>query len=196
MIRLILVRHGETEANRKHFLQGQSNGKLNETGKQQAKDLAFQLKDMKIDQILSSDMVRAIDTAAAIAEFHQIAVEEKIILREWNCGILDGLPAEALHKALVESELPLADFRPEEGETLREVRKRAAVFLEEIERDFQGMTVLVCSHGDFLRMLASNLQDISFEDANDIRFKNASYSIFEKGDQRWKTVSLNNSANT
>jgi len=193
---LILVRHGQTEANLNHFLQGQSDGALNDTGKQQAKKLAVNLKDMKIDRILSSDMRRARNTAAAIAGFHELAVEENKILREWNCGKLDGLPAEELHKALADSDLPLADFRPEDGETLREVRERAAAFLEEIEKDFEGLTVLVCSHGDFLRMLTSILQDIKFEEANNIRLKNASYSVFEKEGRHWKTVSLNNTADS
>ena len=160
------------------FSSGSSDGALNETGKQQAKNLAVHLKDMRIDRILSSDMRRARNTAAAIAVFHGLTVEENKILREWNCGKLDGLPAEELHKALKNSDLPLADFRPEEGETLREVRGRAAAFLEEIERDFDSLTVLVCSHGDFLRMLTSILQDIKFEEANNIRLKNASTQHF------------------
>jgi len=192
MTQLILVRHGETESNRKHILQGQSDGMLNNSGKQQAKELAIRLQDMKIDRVLSSDMRRAVDTAAPIAKHHGIPVEEKLILREWNCGKLDGFPAEALHKALAESDLPLVDFRPEDGETLREVRKRAATFLEEIERDCQEMTVLVCSHGDFLRMLASNLLKISVEEANDIRFKNATFSVFEKKGGSWNLKSFNN----
>jgi len=192
MTRLILVRHGQTEANLNHFLQGQSDGALTKTGKQQAEILAYHLNNMEIDRILSSDMRRAKNTAAARAKHHGSVVEVKPIIREWNCGKLDGLPAEELFRALAKSKQPLPDFRPEEGETLREVQKRALKFLHEIENDFTELDVLVCSHGDFLRMLISVLTHISIEEANDLYLNNASYSIFERGDQQWNTIAINN----
>jgi len=192
MTRLILVRHGQTEANLNCFLQGQSDGDLTKIGKQQAENLAQYLKRMKFDRILSSDLKRAKDTASAIAKYHNITVEVKPIIREWNCGKLDGLPAEELFKALEKSEQLLPDFRPEEGETLKEVQKRALKFLHEIENDFGGMNVVVCSHGDFLRMLISVLTHKSIKEANDIHLGNTSYSIFERRDQQWNIIAVNN----
>ncbi len=165
---------------------------MNKTGKQQAEILALHLNNMEIDHILSSDMRRAKNTAAAIAKHHGIAVEVKPLIREWNCGKLDGLPAEELFRALAKSKQPLPDFRPEEGETLREVQKRALKFLHEIEDDFAGLNVMVCSHGDFLRMLISVLTHTSIEEANNIHLKNTSYSIFERRDQQWNTIAINN----
>ena len=167
MIRLILVRHGQTKANLNHFLQGQSDGALTKIGIQQAENLAHHLQGIKIDRILSSDMRRAKNTADAIAKYHGLPVEVKPIIREWNCGKLDGLPAEELFKALAKSEQALPDFRPEEGETLREVQKRAMKFLQEIENDFTDLNVVVCSHGDFLRMLISVLTKKSIQEANE-----------------------------
>jgi alpha-ribazole phosphatase len=192
MIRLILVRHGQTKANLNHFLQGQSDGAMTNIGKQQAEDLAHHLQGTKIDRILSSDMKRAKNTAAAIAILHGVAVEVKPIIREWNCGKLDGLPAEELFRALEKSEQPLPDFRPEEGETLREVQKRALKFLHKIEDDSADLNVVVCSHGDFLRMLISVITHISIEEANGIHLNNTSYSIFERGDKQWNTIAINN----
>lgn len=194
MIRLILVRHGQTKANLNHFLQGQSDGALTKIGIQQAENLAHHLQGIKIDRILSSDMRRAKNTADAIAKYHGIPVEVKRIIREWNCGKLDGLPAEELFKALAKSEQPLPDFRPEEGETLREVQKRAMKFLQEIENDFTDLNVVVCSHGDFLRMLISVLTQKSIQEANGIHLNNSSYSIFERGNMRWNTILINNDA--
>jgi len=194
MIRLILVRHGQTKANLNHFLQGQSDGALTKIGIQQAENLAHHLQGIKIDRILSSDMRRAKNTAEAIAKYHGLPVEVKRITREWNCGKLDGLPAEELFKALAKSEQPPPDFRPEEGETLREVQKRAMKFLQEIENDFADLNVVVCSHGDFLRMLISVLTQKSIQEANGIHLNNSSYSIFERGNMRWDTISINNDA--
>jgi broad specificity phosphatase PhoE len=83
-------------------------------------------------------------------------------------------------------------FRPQGGETFAEVRKRAATFLEMVEEEYQGESVLVCAHGDFLRMLISVLTRISIQDASTIFLNNASYSIFEYENNKWHTVSVNN----
>ena len=194
MTKLILVRHGQTESNLKHILQGQSDGALTELGQQQAEVLANQMKDMPIDRIFSSDYKRASHTAEAIARSHGITVEEKPILREWNCGKLDGLPAEELYRARAKSNKPLPDFRPKGGETLREVQKRALKFLQDIENNYKNLNIVVCSHGDFLRMLISVIKKISIEEANDIHLDNVSYSLFEYADGHWETVFINHSA--
>jgi len=90
-MKLILVRHGETEENKKGILQGHLPGKLTELGRDQAKKLALRLKDEKIDAIFSSDLARASDTTREIAKYHPnvplFFVEE---LREKNQGSLTG----------------------------------------------------------------------------------------------------------
>jgi broad specificity phosphatase PhoE len=191
MLRLILVRHGQTDANLNRLLQGQSDGVLNATGLQQAEALAKHQKDFPIDQIISSPLRRAQDTAAAIARYHHLDVKTTILIREWNCGLLDGLPAEIFRKKLQESAGPLSLFRPEGGETLLEVRQRAADFLSDLIANYQDQTVLVCTHGDFMRALMSLLQQIEIEQASGIYFENASYSILESENGRWNLVAFN-----
>ena len=192
-ITLILVRHGETDANRRFLLQGQSDGPLNETGKAQVQALGIALKNMEITVALSSDLQRARDTALAISAHHAgLEVKQMVVLRECSVGVLDGHPAAEYHQALADSNLPLAEFRPQGGETFAEVRKRAATFLEMVEEEYQGESVLVCAHGDFLRMLISVITRISIQDASTIFLNNASYSIFEYQNKKWHTVSVNN----
>ena len=58
-IELILSRHGETEENKLHIMQGQLPGHLSELGKQQAKALAETLDKEKLDVIVCSDLARA-----------------------------------------------------------------------------------------------------------------------------------------
>jgi broad specificity phosphatase PhoE len=191
--KLILVRHGETDSNRKFLLQGHSDGALNETGKAQVQKLGISLKNMEITIALSSDMQRARDTAREISAHHAgLEVKEMVILRECSVGVLDGHPAKEYHQALTDSNVPLAEFRPEGGETLGEVRKRAETFLDMVERDFKGESILVCAHGDFLRMLISVITQISIQKANGIFLNNASYSIFKYENKKWHTVSINN----
>ncbi len=191
MLRLVLVRHGQTDANLNRVLQGQSDGELNGTGRQQAGELGRHLKDFRIDQIITSPMRRAQDTAVAIAQYHQLPAKIAPLIVEWNCGVLDGVPAEIFRKKLHESGVALSSFRPEGGETLSEVRQRASKFLDDVAANYQGQTVLVCSHGDFLRTLISLVLQKSIEEISSIHFDNASYSILEFEDGHWNLVALN-----
>jgi len=191
MTELILVRHGQTLSNLRLYLQGQSDGELTEVGRQQARAVAAVLKDMPVDAVISSPLIRAKDTAAEIARYHHLPVTINPLVREWHCGLLDGQPAQALFDARDQAGLPLSDFRPEGGETLREVQCRAKEFLAEIEEKYSGQSVVVCSHGDFLRMLISLLRSISIEEANGIHLENAAYSRFIKKDAGWVNQGMN-----
>jgi probable phosphoglycerate mutase len=191
MLRLILVRHGQTDANLNRFLQGQSDGLLNATGQQQAEALGLHLKVFSLDEIISSPLSRAQETAAAIARHHQIEVQTSVLLREWNCGLLDGVPADVFRKKLQEFNGPLSSFRPEDGETLLEVQQRASEFLADLTAQYQDQTVLVCSHGDFMRALMSLLHQITIEQASEIFFENASYTILELRNGRWNLIEFN-----
>jgi len=191
MTELILVRHGQTLSNLRLYLQGQSDGELTEVGRQQARAVAAVLKDMPVDAVISSPLIRAKDTAAEIARYHHLPVTINPLVREWHCGVLDGQPAQALFDARDQAGLPLADFRPEGGETLHEVQGRAKEFLSEIEEKYSCQSVVVCSHGDFLRMLISLLRSISIEEANGIHLENAAYSRFIKKDAGWVNQGMN-----
>jgi broad specificity phosphatase PhoE len=191
MLRLVLVRHGQTDANLNHVLQGQSDGELNATGRKQAEELGKHLKDFRVDQIIASPMRRAQDTAAAVASHHGLTVKTSPLIVEWNCGVLDGVSAEVFRKKLQESNAPLSSFRPEGGETLLEVQQRAAAFLSDLIAHYQDQTVLVCSHGDFMRALMSLLLQISVEEASGIYFDNASYSILEFENGNLNPVAIN-----
>ena len=67
MSRLIVWRHGNTDWNASHRVQGQTDVPLNAVGRQQAVDSAELLVKMRPDVIVSSDLHRAADTAAALA---------------------------------------------------------------------------------------------------------------------------------
>ncbi|GMG59077.1 unnamed protein product [Ambrosiozyma monospora] len=65
-VRVFLVRHGRTEWNIKKILQGHQDISLNETGQQQAEKVAERLADFKFDQIVSSDLIRCLETMQPI----------------------------------------------------------------------------------------------------------------------------------
>ena len=85
---LWLVRHGETEFNRTRRVQGKSDVPLNETGVRQAEVLAGRLKSLSFDEIHSSDLSRAYQTAKVC--FPEANVKKDKRLREINLGIFEG----------------------------------------------------------------------------------------------------------
>ncbi len=196
MVRLILVRHGQTDANLYRLIQGQSDGPLNATGREQAEALGRHLQGIHMDHIIASPLRRAYDTACAIARHHQLGVARSPSIVEWNCGALDGLPADEFKEVMRVSGLPLSQFRPMGGETLAEVRQRAGIFINEVLAQYDQRTVLICSHGDFMRTLVSLMRGITIEDAARIHFDNASYSIADHTDEKWEITALNQPATT
>lgn len=188
---MFLVRHAETDSNLKRFLQGASNGRLNATGLVQVDQLARHLKDIALDRVYSSDLQRAIDTAEPIARAHGLPVEVDSRLREWDVGDLDGQPAAIYLQMIKDTGKPLSQFVPPGGEMLREVRKRADSFIEKLVATHRGEAVLVCSHGDCMRMLTGSMLQIDIDAATAFHFNNASYSVFELTDDRWKVIALN-----
>ncbi len=196
MLRLILVRHGQTDANLNRLIQGQSDGPLNATGREQVEALGRHLMGVQIDHIIASPMQRAYGTACAIARYHQLDVVRSPLIVEWNCGALDGLPADEFNEKMLGSGLPLSQFRPTGGETLTEVRQRAGVFINQVLAQYDQRTVLICSHGDFMRALVSLMRGITVEEVARIHFDNASYSIADHDDQEWEVIALNQPATT
>ena len=101
MVKVILVRHGETDWNQWRRIQGgNSDTPLNETGKAQAEAVALRLKREMIQAVYSSPLQRALDTARAIASYHPLKVEVLPALKEVDAGLLEGLTFEELNRRL------------------------------------------------------------------------------------------------
>lgn len=79
---IYIVRHGETNENLNHIIQGQTDSVLNETGKMQAKKISQRLKNIKFDNVFSSDLLRTRETAEIIAIERKLKVETTKALRE------------------------------------------------------------------------------------------------------------------
>ena len=151
-VRIILVRHGETEWNRTHRFQGRSNVPLNEKGKKQARALALALKDEPLSAIYSSPLLRAMETANFIKVFHpSVPLFGEPGLVEMDLGDFEGL--EAQHWATkypdflkTWQEHP-ASVKMPGGENLSEVQVRALDALERITRFHPPeSTLLLCCH--------------------------------------------------
>jgi broad specificity phosphatase PhoE len=190
-LRLFLVRHGETDANRKRYLQGTSNGLLNECGIRQAEKLSRHLRTTAIDYVYASDLQRAVDTARAIAQVHRLEVKIDSELREWNVGELDGIPATIFLQMIKDSGKPISEFLPPGGDQLDLVLQRAQRVIARIIEEHMGQSIIICSHGDFMRMMFGAMMKLTIETASAVHFDNASYSVFEFSEQQWKILTIN-----
>lgn len=94
MTKLILIRHGQTDANVNKQYCGFNDPSLNSKGKLQAQQLENQLKDKKIDAFYSSDLVRAFETAQIT--FPNESIELIRYFREYNFGVFEGLTYEQI----------------------------------------------------------------------------------------------------
>ena len=93
-----IARHGETEHNVQGIIQGQNDSPLTTKGLEQAKNLASDLKEVKFDLVLSSDLLRAKRTAEVVAKEQALEVEATEMLRERNWGELEGRPSAEYNK--------------------------------------------------------------------------------------------------
>lgn len=140
MTTLYLVRHGETIANKAQILQGHQGGELNETGKEQAREVAEKMKNEKIDVFVASDLHRAIQTCEIIAAPHGVGREDIVttpLLRERDWGSFTGkfIP-----------DLEHAEW-PDDVETLEHMKSRARNFMTWLKVTYPGKVVLAVGHG-------------------------------------------------
>ncbi len=178
-MRLIVVRHGETEENAKGIVQGHRHGKLSLKGKDQIKRLAKQLKNEKIDVIFSSDLRRAAATTKEIARFHAVPVHHVRELRERHMGIYQGKPYYVMNAAQSASGLHKAAYRPKGGETYSEVKRRLKRFLEGVYVKYPEKTVLLSTHGIAIRCILSSYLGIPLKASVGISTANAGFIILE-----------------
>ena len=134
---LFLVRHGETVDNARQIMQGQTQGELNERGKEQARQVARRLADETLDAVVSSDLQRAVQTAEIIAAPHGLTVMTTPLLRERDWGSFTGRYIPDLQN----------EVWPDDIETLDAMKARARRFLDFVRDNYPGKTVLAVGHG-------------------------------------------------
>lgn len=157
MTHFLLARHGETDHNRNHIMQGVTDAELNETGIDQAEKLRERLEDVAIDAAYSSGLQRAKKTAEIAAEPHGLTVEQRDGLNERNYGIYEGKPADEYHSALDAFDGSRYEWQPEGGEHMRDVAERGMTALNQIKDTHENETVLVLAHGTMNRALMASM---------------------------------------
>ncbi|GIP36478.1 histidine phosphatase family protein [Paenibacillus sp. J2TS4] len=178
MIRIGLIRHGETAWNAERRAQGQSDIPLNELGRQQARALAVRLRKEPWDSIYSSDLSRAKETADIVAGSMGLKVQTDPRLREMHKGETEGTTlAERINRWGEQWEtLPLGI------EEDRSIIGRGTSFLSEIVETSQGKSILVVSHGALIGLTVRSLVPHLDVEAH---FHNTSITIINYNGSEW-----------
>ena len=134
---IFLVRHGETVDNARQIMQGQTQGELNQRGREQAEQVAQRLASEPLDAIVASDLHRAIQTAEIIAEPHGLPVVTTPLLRERDWGSFTGRFIPDLRN----------EVWPDDIESEEALLERARSFLINMTATYPGKRVVAVGHG-------------------------------------------------
>lgn len=189
-MKLILVRHGETEENVKKIMQGHTHGKLTQAGIEQAKKVALRLKNEKIDKIYSSDLQRCVDTTKEIIKYHpETKIEYTPELREQKKGIYEGKTVSEMDEDARKAGIHPYEFKPEGGESWPEMTQRMTKFIHKITHEHK--TALIISHGGAIRSFLIKLLNVPEEKWNEYKHGNTAVTILEINKNNQKIHTLN-----
>jgi broad specificity phosphatase PhoE len=199
---IYFVRHGESEGNVTRIYRGKETP-LTDIGRAQAMVVAERVATLDIDVLISSDFLRAKDTAAIIGERLGVSPEEQPLFGEWLepehllGKTYDHPDAQAMREALHGSDDP--EFRHSTEENFAEMKARAVTCFKFLEQH-PASRICVVSHLGFLRVLAGvALLDASFGKAQySSLFRHLeggntgiTYVRFDDENERWKLVTWN-----
>ena len=164
---LFLIRHGESSWNTLGLAQGHNDqARLTHRGLRQAADAAERFRGQQVRALYSSDLRRALQTAAAFSDVLGLPVLADARLRERSLGVLEGTASAAISPAalgLEDGRVADPDVRPAGGESVRDLYRRAAAFCNDLEGEIADVMVVV-AHGGTLRVLHAYLTGVPVEE--------------------------------
>lgn len=192
--RVLLIRHGQTDWNVQGRWQGDLPVGLNTEGHEQARSLAHHLRARPIRTIVSSDLPRAFDTAAALGAVSGIPVKPDVRLREFAMGVFQGNTRPEIEARYAAE---WAAFRADYwdyvipgGESRRDLQNRVFAAWEELVATAPGPEAALVSHGGSIRVLLMRLFP-NDDQVQHTHIDNTSVTTVEKTETGWQLVELN-----
>ena len=169
---LVLVRHGQSEWNKKNLFTGWKDPKLTPKGVDEAIEAGDELKGSgySFDKMYTSELFRAQETGRIILDrmgLDSIEVIKDLSLNERNYGDLAGLNKDDARKKWGEDQVHIwrrsFDVPPPGGESLKDTAERVLPYFKQniIPQLSEGLNVLVAAHGNSLRALVMEIEKIS-----------------------------------
>jgi probable phosphoglycerate mutase len=185
--RIIAIRHGQTAWNAETRMQGQLDTALDERGRWQAQQLAQALAHEAIDVIVSSDLSRAMDTAAPLARARSMPVQRERGLRERSFGTFQGFTYADIARHWPEDTARWrareAEFAPPSGESLMAFYDRCVSAAQRLVAQHAGRSVVWVTHGGVLDCLYRAATRVALDAPRTWTLDNASVNRLLHGDQ-------------
>ena len=195
---LYLVRHGATDANERvpYILQGHAiDLALSAVGKDQARALAGFLRQFPIQRVFSSSMVRARQTAEAVAGELGVVAEVAGDLQECDVGVWEGLDWETIRQRYPQEHARFI-ANPAEvpylgGESYGDVLRRARPVIDRLLEEFAGQSIAVVAHNVVNRTILADLMGLDLRLAPKIAQGNGCINLIRRRGERAELVTLN-----
>lgn len=174
MGKVYFTRHGQTVWNIENKVCGATDVELTELGHQQAIKLGKKIKELPIQEILTSPLIRARDTAEHISEISGIPMRVEELLKEQNFGIYEGCARDA-EDFLAAKKQFINSFGC--GESMAMVTKRVYNLLDCIRKE--DKTYLLVAHNGIARVVHSYFHDMTNDEYAAYKMKNCELKIYE-----------------
>lgn len=174
--RILLVRHAQSEWNAAHRWQGQADPPLSAVGEHQASRLADHPRLARIDAIVTSDLIRAVETAERIAQRKDLPLSIDSVLRELDVGSWSGRTRAQIEQAqpgaLARYAAGIAGWEGGESCAAHAQRCRAAARM--LESWSGASSLCAITHGGTARMIVVAL--LGLADADRARLAGAAHA--------------------
>src|SRR5207344_2206800 len=188
MARLILLRHGESQWNLENRFTGWVDVPLSPRGIQEAKDAGEKLRSFTFDRAFTSVLARANETLRLVLDIigqTAIPIEKDKALNERMYGELQGLNKDETVKKYGEAQVKIwrrsYDVRPPGGESLKDTAERVLPYYEQTIKPYllKGETILVAAHGNSLRALIMELEQLTREQVLELNIPTGAPLLYE-----------------
>lgn len=192
MTRLILVRHGESYANRRHIYVGHTDVELEERGFEQARLSAeYIAENYTVSRVYASDLRRAFCTGKCISDRLGVEIVPDRELREIYAGEWEGVLFDELDIRFSESysvwRTDIGNCKIPSGESVVQLAKRISTELERIARAHDGETVVCATHATPIRAMQTLVTEPSLDFMKSVPWPtNASVSVYDYYDGEWR----------
>ena len=197
-MKLIAIRHGETQWNIEAREQGHLDSALTPRGIQQARAVAERLRQVRCSVLYSSDLGRAMQTAEIISSATGVRITQDVDLRERNMGIFEGLTKEEMTQRFPAEYSDYRrigqGFRIPRGESGQERLERSIRVLKAIAERHPHERIVAVTHGGFLMGFFEHVLGIAPGSGWRFKRQNAAYNSFEYVEGVWRLETWNDTA--
>jgi probable phosphoglycerate mutase len=192
----LLIRHGETDYNKKMHIAGRlPNVHLTKKGRQQAQSLADKLANAPIKAIYSSPLERTLETAEPLAKALKLEVIPMPGLLETDCGEWQGQSIKKLSRQKIWQSVQLHPtlFHFPGGESIADCQHRMVQVLESLRLKYSPQDMLVCfSHSDPIKQVVAYYLGLPLDNFQRLCIDTASITALQITEGSSRLIMLNN----